>query len=231
MRIVLASASPRRRELLGQIGLEFETAVSNVREETLAAEPWRMAEELSAQKAEAVFALQEEKALREQKPFPEEKALREQKPFPEEKALREQKSRPEEIWKEGGLLVIGADTVVAADGCVLGKPADPADAVRMLEMLSGRSHEVYTGVTLIHRSAGGRISRKTFHERTEVSFYPMSGEEIARYVSTGDCMDKAGAYGIQGFCARYVRELRGEYSNVVGLPVGRLYQEIKEWLV
>lgn len=207
MRIVLASASPRRRELLGQIGLEFETAVSNVREETLAAEPWRMAEELSAQKAEAVFALQEQKPRREQKPF------------------------PDETGEEGGLLVIGADTVVAADGCVLGKPADPADAARMLEMLSGRSHEVYTGVTLIHRSAGGRISRKTFHERTEVSFYPMSGEEIARYVSTGDCMDKAGAYGIQGFCARYVRELRGEYSNVVGLPVGRLYQEIKEWLV
>lgn len=225
MRIVLASASPRRRELLGQIGLEFETAVSNVREETLAAEPWRMAEELSAQKAEAVFALQDEKVRREQKSLGEEKTLQEQKP------RREQKPFPEETGEEGGLLVIGADTVVAADGCVLGKPADPADAARMLEMLSGRSHEVYTGVTLIHRSAGGRISRKTFHERTEVSFYPMSGEEIARYVSTGDCMDKAGAYGIQGFCARYVRELRGEYSNVVGLPVGRLYQEIKEWLV
>lgn len=218
MRIVLASASPRRRELLGQIGLEFVTAVSDVQEETSAVEPWRMVEELSAQKAEAVFALREQKLLKEQ-------AALGQKPSWEQTAL------PQETPEGGGLLVIGADTVVAADGSILGKPEDKADAARMLKILSGRSHEVYTGVTLIYRSGGGQTYRKTFHERTEVTFYPMGDDEIASYVSTGDCMDKAGAYGIQGFCARYIREIRGDYNNVVGLPVGRLYQEIKGWAI
>lgn len=204
MRIVLASASPRRRELLEQIGLEFEVLVSNVPEQTSAGDPRRMVEELSAQKAEAVFRL-----------------------------IAGGLTALEESTVCGGpaageeLLVVGADTVVQAEGSILGKPADREDAAGMLAMLSGNSHEVYTGVTLIYRSGSGQIRRKSFYERTEVVFYPMSRAEIERYVSTGDCMDKAGAYGIQGFCARYIREIRGDYSNVVGLPVGRLYQEMK----
>lgn len=192
MKLYLASASPRRRELLGQIGLEFEVRVSNVQEEVTASEPARVVEELSARKARAVFADLEQE-------------------------LRQ-------------FLVIGADTVVAADGRILGKPADSRAAAEMLAMLSGRSHEVFTGVTVIGRTSAGQIREKTFHERTEVVFYAMSRAEIAGYVSTGDCLDKAGAYGIQGLFARYVKEIKGDYNNVVGLPVGRLYQEMKDLL-
>lgn len=195
MKIVLASASPRRRELLGQIGIRFQVSVSNAGEQTSAATPRQLVEELSCRKAEAVL---------------------------------------KDIRREGegevSVLVIGADTVVAVDGRVLGKPISPEDAARMLRTLSGRSHEVYTGVTLLYSESAGQVVRKTFHERTEVVFYPMSEAEIAAYVSTGDCMDKAGAYGIQGFCARYIKEIKGDYNNVVGLPIGRLYQEAREWL-
>lgn len=200
MRIVLASASPRRRELMEQIGLKFEVLVSNVPEHVTAREPEKVVEELSAQKAEAVFKL-----LEGLPPY----------------GLASASGQAEAV------LVVGADTVVSAGGRILGKPADREDAAEMLAMLSGRSHEVFTGVTLIYRSDSGEIRRKSFHEKTEVVFYPMSRAEIARYVSTGDCMDKAGAYGIQGFCARYIREIRGDYNNVVGLPVGKLYQEAK----
>ena len=191
MRILLASASPRRRELLEQIGLPFEVVVSHVEEIITETEPGKVVEQLSAQKAEAVA---------------------------------ESLGEPEET------LVIGADTVVAAENTILGKPKDAAHAVEMLRLLAGRTHAVYTGVTLILRGASGETARKTFHERTDVSFYPMEKAEIRQYVATGDCMDKAGAYGIQGFCARYISGINGDYNNVVGLPVGRLYQEIKEWL-
>ena len=191
MRILLASASPRRRELLEQIGLSFEVVVSHVEEVITETEPGKVVEQLSAQKAESVAG-----------------------------SLGE----PEET------LVIGADTVVAAENTILGKPADAAKAAEMLRLLAGRTHAVYTGVTLILRGASGETERKTFHERTDVSFYPMEEAEIRQYVATGDCMDKAGAYGIQGFCARYISGINGDYNNVVGLPVGRLYQEIKEWL-
>lgn len=191
MRILLASASPRRRELLEQIGLPFEVVVSHVEEVITETEPGKVVEQLSAQKAEAVA---------------------------------ESLGEPEET------LVIGADTVVAAENTILGKPKDAAHAAEMLRLLAGRTHAVYTGVTLILRGASGETARKTFHERTDVSFYPMEETEIRQYVATGDCMDKAGAYGIQGFCARYISGINGDYNNVVGLPVGRLYQEIKEWL-
>lgn len=194
MHIILASASPRRKELLRQIGLEFEIQVSRVEEVITQTQPGKVVEELSFQKARAVFdALDEEE------------------------------------YKEG-VLVIGADTVVAADGEILGKPKDETEAVKMLRFLSGRSHEVFTGVTLIFGKRGGESITKSFHERTAVAFYPMKDEEIAEYVATKDCMDKAGAYGIQGFCARYIKGIEGDYNNVVGLPVGRLYQEAKEML-
>ncbi len=194
VKIILASASPRRRELLGQIGLDFEVRVSNVEEKVTAVEPGLVVEELSEQKAEAVLA---------------------------------------ELACEEDVLVIGADTVVAAKGRILGKPSDEKDAIRMLEELSGESHEVYTGVTLLYRSFRGEAScvqRHVFHERTKVNFYPMSPQEIEFYAASGECMDKAGAYGIQGLCARYIQGIEGDYNNVVGLPVGRLYQEIKRLL-
>lgn len=238
MKIVLASASPRRRELLEQIGLAFEVRVSDVEEKVTVSDPGQVVEELSRQKAEAVLAALEE--------------------------------------TEGDILVIGADTVVALEGNILGKPSDSEDATRMLKELSGRSHEVYTGVTLLYRSGtvhrsgtglvdevspmaqvhrhsvagndssghpadgesctgsagdtGSSVCRKTFHERTKVVFCPLTEEEISDYVSSGECLDKAGAYGIQGIFARYVQGIEGDYNNVVGLPVGRLYQEAKEWL-
>lgn len=199
MKIILASASPRRRELLEQIGLSFEVMTSHVEEKISSAGPDRVVEELSCQKA---------------------------------KAVAEKLSCPEVKTVAGGaVLVIGADTVVALDGAILGKPSDPGDAFRMLERLQGREHEVYTGVTLLYRAAGAsEWTAKSFHERTGVHFHPMTEAEISEYVDTGDPLDKAGAYGIQGFCARYISGIEGDYNNVVGLPVGRLYQEIKELL-
>ncbi len=119
-------------------------------------------------------------------------------------------------------VVIGADTIVACEGQILGKPHDREEAVSMLKKLQGRSHQVYTGVTLMCQGKA-----KTFYETTEVEFYPMTDQEISEYVATLDPLDKAGAYGIQGFCARYIRGIVGDYNNVVGLPVGRLYQELK----
>lgn len=197
MKIILASASPRRRELLTQIGLEFEVRVSDVEEVVTATEPAKVVEELSAQKAKAVFG----------------------------ELLRERRM---------GELVIGADTVVAVDGKILGKPKDKEDAARMLKQLAGRTHEVYTGVTVmcfdLFAKGGAPMLEKSFHEKTSVTFFSMTDSEIEEYVNSKDCMDKAGAYGIQGFFARYIKGIQGDYNNVVGLPVGRLYQEIKEWL-
>lgn len=191
MKIILASGSPRRRELLSQIGLDFEVRVSRVEERVTQTDAALAVEELSAQKAEAVMA------------------------------------SAEDIQEP--VLVIGADTVVAAGGRILGKPSDREEASKMLRCLSGSTHEVHTGVTLICRKKG-EVRRKTFHETTRVAFYPMSEGEIQDYVATLDCMDKAGAYGIQGLCARYIKGIEGDYNNVVGLPVGRLYQEAKEWI-
>ena len=195
MRIILASASPRRRELLEQIGLSFEILPSHVEENAKAKTPEKLVEFLSAQKAEAVFAA---------------------------------------VSEEESVLVIGADTVVARKGNILGKPKDKKAAVKMLKQLAGKAHHVYTGVTLIYRPERAekpcQVRKKTFHEATKVRFYPMTREEIQAYVATGEPLDKAGAYGIQGVFARYVERLEGDYSNVVGLPVGRLYQELKQWL-
>lgn len=205
-RIILASASPRRRELLEQIGIGFEVMVSDVEEKVSSAEPAQVVEELSAQKAFAVL-----------------------------EAIGESRE---------DVLVIGADTVVALEGQILGKPQSLEEAEAMLRRLSGKTHGVYTGVTALYRPGSGRgteapdgcaesgrrIRRRTFHEKTEVTFFSLTAEEIAFYLSSGDCMDKAGAYGIQGIFARYVERIAGDYNNVVGLPAGRLYQEVKEWL-
>ncbi len=191
IKIILASASPRRRELLKQIGLEFQVLVSDVEEKVTTDIPYLVVEQLSAQKAGAV-------------------------------ARKLETESAEGADKREPVLVIGADTIVACDGQILGKPHHKQEAVQMLQKLQGRSHQVYTGVTLIY---GEKI--QTFHETTEVEFYPMTNEEITAYVETADPLDKAGAYGIQGFCARYIKGIAGDYNNVVGLPVGRLYQEMK----
>ena len=202
-RLVLASASPRRRQLLEQIGLKPEIMPSMEKEEAMDLPPRKLVEALSKQKAEAVAGRYGQEAV----------------------AVA---GRCSQKAVAGGCsqeaVVIGADTVVSVEGRILGKPEDERQAREMLGLLQGRVHQVYTGVTIILAGTGKSL---TFSERTDVSVYPMDDEEISRYVSGGEPMDKAGAYGIQGAFAAYIREIRGDYFNVVGLPVGRLYQELK----
>lgn len=183
--IILASASPRRRELLRQVGLMPEVIPSGVEEVAAGREPGEIVKELSRQKAEDVFLACGN--------------------------------------REGSLVVIGADTVVSVDGKILGKPGSKAEAKQMIGLLQGREHQVYTGVTMIFGSSGERL---TFAERTDVHVRMMSREQIARYVATGEPMDKAGAYGIQGYFAAFIEGIRGDYNNVVGLPVERVCREL-----
>ena len=178
--LVLASRSPRRRELLSQVGISFRVAPGTVEERITKTAPDEVVRELSFQKAEDVAS-----------------------------------GEPEGVW------VLGADTVVALDGKILGKPTDAREAKDMLRQLSGRSHSVYTGVTLYRRMDG---------KTTAETFYPMTEEEICRYVDSGDPMDKAGAYGIQGPAAAFIQRIEGDYNNVVGLPVAAVYQRWKEKL-
>ena len=123
-------------------------------------------------------------------------------------------------------VIIGADTVVAYAGEILGKPKNEEDAFRMLHMLQGEEHEVYTGVTFVVKE-NGREYIESFCESTKVMMYPASEEEIWAYIATGEPMDKAGAYGIQGRAAAFVKKIEGDYNNVVGLPIARLYQILK----
>lgn len=191
-KIILASASPRRRELLEQIGLEFEVIPSCVEEKTVSRVPCEMVMELSALKAGDVFDRLKD----------------------EEKALS---------------VVAGADTIVVFEGQVMGKPDSRKEAEDMLSLLQGKTHQVYTGVTLIRQKEKGQPPvAVSFYEKTEVTMYPVSSQEIRAYVDTGEPMDKAGAYGIQGKCAAFIQEICGDYYNVVGLPIGRLYQEMKK---
>lgn len=191
-KMILASASPRRRELLARIGMEFEVMPSDAEEKTENGSPAGMVRELSGMKALAVF----------------------QKLSGEEKAQS---------------LVIGADTVVALDDNIMGKPKNREDAVKMLSALQGRTHQVYTGITLIWQEGKSMAEKEiSFYEETSVTMFPMTPEEIEEYVATGEPMDKAGAYGIQGKFAAYIKGISGDYYNVVGLPIGRLYQEIKK---
>lgn len=187
-KVILASASPRRSELLRQAGIPFEVMVSRCDEQIETRIPEQMVKELSMRKARAVSGV-----------------------FP------------------GDVLIIGADTIVALEGKILGKPKDEAEAFSMLKNLQGKTHQVYTGVALLGKT-GEEISEKSFYEVTDVTMYPMQDWEIKGYLSTGEPMDKAGAYGIQGRAGIYVKEIHGDYNNVVGLPIARLYQEIRNWL-
>lgn len=190
MKIILASASPRRKELLKQIGLSFKTMPS-VKEEKITKEtPAEIVEELSYQKAVDICG-QLEGEMKED------------------------------------FVVIGADTVVAIWDKVMGKPSDKEDACLMLKQLQGKSHQVYTGVTLAWKYKDMPAMFHTFHECTDVTVFPMADEEIESYVNSKEPMDKAGAYAIQGQFAAYIQGICGDYSNVVGLPIGRVYQEMK----
>ena len=179
--LVLASNSPRRRDILTMLGYSFEVCPADV-DETMAAgvSVDDAVAELAARKAGAVFA-----------------------------------SRP-------GDIVLGADTVVVIGGDVLGKPRDEDDAARLLRMLSGRVHEVYTGVSIVSpdKSIG-------FFGRTLVEFMPLSERDVAEYIATGEPMDKAGAYGIQGRGSVLVRRIEGDFYNVMGLPAAGVHNELK----
>lgn len=185
MSIILASQSPRRRELLAQMGVPQFEVVPALGEEIASPglSPAQLVEVLSRQKAEEVAV----------------------------------QAGPDDV-------VIAADTVVAVDGAVLGKPRDPADAARMLSLLSGRAHTVYTGVTVRR----GTFSR-TAHEATQVRFRPLTQSEISAYIATGEPMDKAGAYGVQGLGALLVERLDGDFFNVMGLPVLRLSRMLERF--
>ena len=134
----------------------------------------------------------------------------------------------QELVTPSDLMVIGADTIVSCGGQILGKPKDERDACRMLKLLSGGTHQVYTGVSIVLLDASGKAGQVTFHEKTDVTMRAMSEEEIRRYVATGEPMDKAGAYGIQGRGALFVAHLDGDYFNVMGLPLCRLGQLLNE---
>ena len=209
VRLVLASASPRRRELLSQIGLEFTVMPSTKEENAKATEAGALVQELSRQKAVDIW--EQLSGGQGQNPDTDQEQISEETQEPNLNGKRQ----PE-------LLVIGADTVVCCEGKILGKPHSREAAAEMLTALQGRSHEVYTGVTLYSQS-----ETVTFFECTQVEFYPMTEVEISEYIDSKEPMDKAGAYGIQGLGARFVKGIRGDYNNVVGLPVGRLYQELK----
>ncbi len=183
MRIILASASPRRRELIENLKIDFEVKTADCEEITVPGErPEDTVKRLSLTKARCVAELEGDDAV-----------------------------------------VIGADTVVAIDGKILGKPADENEAAEMLRLLSGRTHRVYTGLAVVGRG-------KTVNEyvETEVKFYDLTDSQIKRYIATGEPMDKAGAYGIQKYGSLLVEEIRGDYFNVVGLPVGRLDRVLRE---
>ena len=209
VRLVLASASPRRRELLSQIGLEFTVMPSTKEENAKTTEAGALVQELSRQKAVDIWE--------------QLSGGQGQNPDTDQEQISEETQEPNLNGKrQPDLLVIGADTVVCCEGKILGKPHSREAAAEMLTALQGRSHEVYTGVTLYSQS-----ETVTFFECTQVEFYPMTEVEISEYIDSKEPMDKAGAYGIQGLGARFVKGIRGDYNNVVGLPVGRLYQELK----
>ena len=188
-KIILASASPRRKELLAKAGISFTVIPAAGEEKRTSEDPGEAVQQLARDKAEWVA-----------------------------QSLAE---------CEEGTLVIGSDTIVVFENRILGKPKDRRDAAETLEKLQGNTHQVYTGVTVLERKAGKWVEH-TFFESTDVTFYPVSREEIQDYIATGEPMDKAGSYGIQGLFGIYVKGICGDYNNVVGLPVARLLHEMKK---
>ncbi len=194
MRIVLASASPRRRELLEQVGIEFEVITSHVEEVYTSVEPAEIVKELAVLKAFDIAQVQ-----------------------------------------EGNCVVIGADTVVVQEGKILGKPKDQEEAFEMLSALQGKAHEVYTGVALVNCKETEinvdelETTFELIHHAIATTVYvmPMSPAEIRAYIATGEPMDKAGAYGIQGKFAAFVEGIEGDYYNVMGLPISYVYGALK----
>ncbi len=187
--LILASQSPRRRELLERAGIPFQTVPSLFDEKS--ADP-------ALPPSELVLSLSFGKASEVRRTAGEES------------------------------IVLGADTVVSVDGVILGKPEDEADAFRMLSMLRNRTHDVYTGVALLPPKSSGETNAVRFAERTEVTMRDFTDEEAWAYIKTGEPMGKAGAYAIQGLGTLFITGINGDYNNVVGLPLTKVYVELKK---
>ncbi len=208
VRVILASASPRRKELLAKLGIPFEVIVSDTDENIECSDPYSLVRELALLKARDVF----EKVSGCSSVRPSD--------CPSDKKANETVS-------ECTLLVIGADTVVDLGGTVLGKPKDKADAERMLRGLSGNAHQVHTGIAVIVRDASGAVTEISDSETSTVHVDTLTDEEISSYIATGEPFDKAGSYAIQGAFAPYISSIEGDYYNIVGLPIHTLYSIIK----
>lgn len=186
--VILASGSPRRREILEQVGIAHTVMVSEIDERITKSKPEQVVMELATQKSEDVASK----------------------------------------VTEG--VVIGADTVVAFDGNILGKPKSEEDAFLMLKTLSGCTHSVFTGVCMILKKDGATVDKSIFYEETKVTMCEMTKEEIEDYIAGKEPMDKAGAYGIQGEAGMFIERIDGDYYNVVGLPIAKVVQEMKHLL-
>lgn len=185
IKIILASASPRRKELLTQIGVKFDVMVSDKETDIDSSNPVKACEKQAMQKA---LDIEEKAALKYREDY----------------------------------IIIAADTIVSLEGSILGKPKDREDARLMLERISGKKHKVYTAVCVFNSRLK---THKSFVEETAVEVAELSKEDIDFYLSKDEAYDKAGAYAIQGFFSRYIVGIEGDYYNVMGLPVGRVYRE------
>ncbi|MCR5733267.1 MAG: Maf family protein [Lachnospiraceae bacterium] len=202
LRIVLASASPRRKEIMEKMGLDFDIYPSDVKEEMTGDKPEDICMALSGQKALDVAS-----------------------------GICTYNETHPDVTAPGDILVIGADTIVvlndASGFSVLGKPEDEDDAFRMLKLLQDNTHTVYTGITFVIIGSDGRSGEYSFYDATDVTFYPVTDEELWDYIHTGEPMDKAGAYGIQGAFLKHIKGINGDYYNVMGLPASKMYNELK----
>lgn len=193
-RIILASLSPRRKEIMNQMGISYETMPSHVKEEVGANSPSKIVEALAELKAKDIS-----------------------------ESLKDEQEN---------LIVIGADTMVFHNGQALGKPKDRRDAVEMLRSLSDDVHEVYTGVCIRIKRNNQKLyhnipdEKIVFSVSTEVVVQPLTGDQIEDYVDTGEPFDKAGAYAIQGGFGIYIKEIHGDYYNVVGFPISKIYEKL-----
>lgn len=193
LRFVLASTSPRRKELIGHLKVPFEIISLNVPEESKASDPVRFSQEISELKGDAVF----------------------------NKLLSENSTQ--------NAFVVSADTIVCLGGKIYGKPKDRTEAREFLRELSGKTHSVFTAVTM-NLSLSGKCFKRSFVEETKVTFNPISSALMERYLDTGDSLDKAGAYGIQNGSLTFISKIEGDYSNVVGFPLSRFILEAEAFL-
>lgn len=214
--IILASGSPRRRELMDRIGAKYTVIPSDREEDMSDCVPSRLVEGLSKMKAEDIF----DKLSRMNRLSDEDRV-----------SYLSSVSRNGIVnfdFSSDSYVIIGSDTVVAYNSSILGKPHSTEEAFNMVKMLSGNTHEVYTGVCILICEGGHIIKSENYNISTAVSITPMSDEEISRYIATGEPMDKAGAYAIQGLFCPYIEKITGDYYNIVGFPISSIYHKLIE---